>query len=198
MSQLQCVNIAKKFNQEVVFKDFNYTFEHPNKYAILGENSSGKSTLIKIIGGLLMPSKGVVNHSFQTEISDSISYTSPDLELLEDYTVQEVFDFHYQFKKAKFHISEQLHIASLQKYRKKKYGQLSSGLKNKVKVSLALFSDTPILLLDEPCTNFDEKNVDWYQQMILRFCQKQLIIVGSNQLSEYNFCNHLINLKQFK
>ena len=58
MLRITCIDIAKRYLQEVLFKDFNYTFEGNAHYVILGANSSGKSTLLKIIGGALSPTKG--------------------------------------------------------------------------------------------------------------------------------------------
>jgi len=61
MAIISCVDIAKRFNNEVLFKDFNYSFEAGKQYVLLGPNSSGKSTLLKIISGVLAPTKGQVN-----------------------------------------------------------------------------------------------------------------------------------------
>jgi ABC-type multidrug transport system ATPase subunit len=120
------------------------------------------------------------------------------MDLLHDYSVQELFDFHFQFKKHKITINEQLTASKLSEFKDKKYYTLSSGLMNKVKLSLAIFSDSPVLLLDEPCTNFDHENIKWYANMIKEYCDNQLIIVASNNANEYNFCNEHINIQNFK
>ena len=72
------------------------------------------------------------------------------------------------------------------------------GLNFALKLSLAIFSDSPVLLLDEPCTNFDHENIKWYANMIKEYCDNQLIIVASNNANEYNFCNEHINIQNFK
>ena len=198
MTQIQCNKITKRYNQELLFRDFSYSFESPNSYAILGHNSIGKSTLLKIIGGVMDGTSGIVEYHPMIRPENAISYTSPALDLLSDFTVQELFDFHYQFKKPKIDIVDQLTFASFQKHLDKTFQNLSSGLINKVKLTLALFSDTPFLLLDEPCSNFDEENCQWYLNMIDRFCKNQLIIVASNSPIEYSFCSNHINLQNFK
>jgi len=197
MFSIECEGIRKRYLKEVLFKDFNFTFEQGNSYAILGYNSSGKSTLLKIVAGILTPTKGSIQFS-EGEPHTEISFCSPELYLLEDYTVKELIDFHYQFRQPKISIKEQIKEAALQPFLNKKYSTLSSGLKNKVKLALALFSDTPALLLDEPCTNFDDSNTKWYQEMIKKYCLNQLLIVASNQTSEYNFCKEEIHLQDFK
>ncbi len=198
MLRISCSDIAKKYVKEVLFKDFNYTFEQNGKYAILGSNSSGKSTLLKIIGKAISPNKGEIVYSLSQGTESLVSFCSPEMHLLDDFTVREMFELHFNFKKAKLTKEEQWEISGLKSFLDKKYIELSSGLKNKVKLTLALFSDTPALLLDEPCTNFDEVNLKWYNEMIDNYCSSQLIIVASNQEIEYHFCKNHINLRQFK
>ncbi|MDG1724560.1 MAG: ATP-binding cassette domain-containing protein [Bacteroidia bacterium] len=198
MTQIDCIKISKRFNREILFQEFTFNFKNNNRYAILGENSSGKSTLLKIIGGVLSPTKGEINYSSDIIQSNQISYSSPEMDLLNDYSIQELFDFHFQFKKPKISIKEQLITSKLINHKDKKYSSLSSGITNKVKLSLAIFTSSPVLLLDEPCTNFDHENNKWYTQMIDKYCKNQLIIVASNNSYEYSFCNEQINIQHFK
>lgn len=198
MTQIDCIGISKRFNRDILFRDFTYKFKNTNKYAIIGENSSGKSTLLKIIGGVLSATKGEINYSSDINQSNQISYSSPEMDLLNDYSIQELFDFHFQFKKPKISIKEQLITSKLMDYKDKKYSTLSSGIANKVKLSLAIFTNSPVLLLDEPCTNFDDENNKWFTQMIDKYCNNQLIIVASNNSYEYSFCNEQINIQHFK
>ena len=106
MTQIDCIGISKRFNGDILFRDFTYKFKNTNKYAIIGENSSGKSTLLKIIGGVLSATKGEINYSSDINQSNQISYSSPEMNLLNEYSIQELFDFHFQFKKPKISIKE--------------------------------------------------------------------------------------------
>ena len=198
MFTIECNDIAKRFNKEVLFKNFNYTFSGNTKYALLGYNSSGKSTMLKIIGGVLTPTKGNVKYSPSGTSESLFSFCSPEMHLLDDYTVRELFEFHFNFRKPKINIEEQWNQSTLTDFLDKKYSELSSGLKNKVKLALALFTDAPALLLDEPCSNFDKKNALWYNQMIEQYWKEGLVIVASNQDIEYNFCQERVNLQDFK
>jgi len=198
MLSITCTDIAKRYVKEVLFKDFTYTFEDTKKYVLLGANSTGKSTLLKIIGGAIAPSKGEVNYSLPTEKNELFSFSSPEMHLLDDFTVKELFELHFQFKTPKISLKEQWEESNLTNFLNKRYSELSSGLKNKVKLALAIFTKAPVLLLDEPCTNFDDNNTKWYQNMIATFCSHQLIIVASNQSSEYTFCTEQLNLNQYK
>jgi len=198
MLTITCTDVAKRFMREKLFKEFSYTFSQHGKYAILGPNSSGKSTLLKIVGGAIAPTKGTVKYTPHSDQHKLFNFCSPELHLLDNYTVREIFDFHFQFNKKKIPLENQWKTADLKSFLEKKYNELSSGLQNKIKLSLALYSDTPGLLLDEPCTNFDEQNTAWYNQTIEKYCKNQLVIVASNQLSEYKFCTEHIHLQHYK
>lgn len=198
MLSITCTDIAKKYVKEVLFKDLSYTFTEANKYVLLGANSTGKSTLLKIIGGAIAPTKGEVNYSLPKEKDELFSFSSPEMHLLDDFTVRELFELHFQFKTPKISLNEQWDESYLKAFLNKRYSELSSGLKNKVKLALAIFTEAPALLLDEPCTNFDDTNIKWYQAMIAKYCSHQLVIVASNQESEYTFCTEKLNLNQYK
>jgi ABC-type multidrug transport system ATPase subunit len=67
-------------------------------------------------------------------------------------------------------------------------------MNQRVKLALAFFSDTPVLMLDEPCTNFDTKGIDWYHQLVEKHTKERLVLVASNQQNEYSFCKEVIEL----
>ena len=198
MLSITCTDIAKRYIKEILFKDFNYTFDGNKKYVLLGENSSGKSTLVKILGGAIAPTKGKVSYSEPTNNNELFSFCSPEMHLLDDFTVKELFQLHFQFKTKKITLEEQWKRSELYPFLDKKFVELSSGLKNKVKLSLALYTAAPALLLDEPCTNFDANNATWYTETIQELCQDQLIIVASNQGIEHAYCTEKIYLHNYK
>jgi ABC-type multidrug transport system ATPase subunit len=71
-------------------------------------------------------------------------------------------------------------------------------MKQRVKLAQAIFSDVPLVLLDEPCTNFDEAGYNLYNQLIYDYCQKRLIIVSSNDRAEYEHCERKVNITDWK
>ncbi|HLR37710.1 MAG TPA: ATP-binding cassette domain-containing protein, partial [Chitinophagaceae bacterium] len=97
-------NIGKRYNYEWIFRNLSTTLESGNRYAILGPNGAGKSTLLKILSGSLSPSEGKAVFS-QDGVEINIDYiyqyvsiVAPYLELIEEYTLKELFHFHHQFK----------------------------------------------------------------------------------------------------
>ena len=120
------------------------------------------------------------------------------MELLSDYTVSELFDFHFQFQKPKITIEDQLNISGLGNFKHKKYNNLSSGIMNKVKLTLALFTDTPALLLDEPCSNLDARGIEWYKNLANKYSENRLVIVCSNNIEdEFSFCKKSLDMDNF-
>ncbi|MEP6466531.1 MAG: ATP-binding cassette domain-containing protein, partial [Parafilimonas sp.] len=74
----------------------------------------------------------------------------------------------------------------------------SSGMKQRLKLAQAIFSDVPFVLLDEPCTNLDAAGFDLYYKWVETYCQNRLLIVSSNDKNEYNFCDEVINIQHYK
>jgi ABC-type multidrug transport system ATPase subunit len=193
---------GKKFNRNWVFKEFSHTFTSGNAYAILGPNGSGKSTLLQCIAGYMAISKGkIVFTNSGTIVEEDQKYkhltlSSPFLELIEEFTLRETVDFHFRMKKPLNGITpkEIIDITGLQASADKQLKFFSSGMKQRVKIALAVFSDVPVLMLDEPCTNFDTKAVDWYLNLIETHTKNRLVLVASNQPNEYGFCTEVINV----
>jgi ABC-type multidrug transport system ATPase subunit len=198
-------DIGRRFNQEWIFKGINYQFNSGGKYAILGPNGSGKSTLLSVVLGNLSPSQGAITYNNQKNIPveriyEYISFAAPYLDLIEEFTLQETIDFHFKFKALQKGFDEEmvLELLGLKKSQDKALKHFSSGMKQRTKLVLACCTDTPILLLDEPTSNLDKQGVIWYHELIARFTTDRLVIVGSNQEAEYSFCNHFVQITDYK
>ena len=71
-------------------------------------------------------------------------------------------------------------------------------MKQRIKLAQAIFSDTPVVLLDEPCTNLDQEGIILYRQLIADYCSRRLIIISSNDTQEYDFCEKMIDIQAYK
>ena len=193
-------NIGKKYNKEWIFRNLSLTLNSNQSIAIIGANGAGKSTFLQLLAGVTPPSEGKISHRNDKFIlpSDSyynhISYAAPYLELIEEMTIRELATFHKNFKPFSENSSTEEFIKkiALEHAADKEIRQLSSGMKQRVKLGLALFSDTPILMLDEPTTNLDNKGIDWYLKEINEQLNKRIIIISSNQKHEYDFCEETL------
>jgi ABC-type multidrug transport system ATPase subunit len=200
--QIFAENLGKRFNKEWIFRALNLDFQVNHAYAITGPNGSGKSTLLQVLSGMMPLSEGSITYSEQKknissdEIYKYLSVASPYMELIEEFTLAEHLEFHSKFKKLKNGISEQdlIRILQLQSSKDKEIRYFSSGMKMRLKLGLAFYSDTPILLLDEPTSNLDTKGIEWYQNEIKNNLKDRLVIICSNQKAEYECCDKTIDL----
>lgn len=188
--------VSKKFLGHWIIRQFHYTFQAPEKYALLGPNGSGKSTLLRIIAGMLAPTQGKVHVQLgdltlpQASVYRHLSFCAPAFELVEEFTLIEFLHFHFQFKQALpgIAVDEIPAMIGLDGHQHKQIGSFSSGMKQRVKLAQAFFTDTPLLLLDEPCTNLDAPGLAQYEDWMSRFTQGRLVIVASNDEREYAAC----------
>lgn len=197
---------GKRFNREWIFRHFNYTFETGQAYAITGPNGSGKSTLLQVLSGGMMINEGncqwtgVNEKVIDTEkVYSHIAICAPYLEVVEEMTLREFLNFHHGFKPFLPDITTDYIITKigLAKAVDKQIRYYSSGMKQRVKLAQCIFSDTPVVLLDEPCTNLDDIGIELYHTLVDAYCKNRLVVVSSNDEVEYRFCKHKINIKDF-
>jgi ABC-type multidrug transport system ATPase subunit len=204
--QIQLEQIGKKYNREWIFRGLSFTFSPEKKYAITGPNGSGKSTLLQTIAGSTALSEGTVNWlSNNTVIAPENHYQhlgicTPSLSLIEEMTALEFLAFHESFKSfiPGNTPSTILETIGLSAAANKQIRYYSSGMKQRLKLAQAIFSDVPVLFLDEPCTNLDESGFALYKSLIKDYAPHKLIIVSSNDQAEYDFCEEVIDIKKYK
>jgi ABC-type multidrug transport system ATPase subunit len=202
--QITLNNAGKRYQFEWIFRNLSYTFESGNAYAILGPNGSGKSTLLQCLSTYKILNEGSVQYFRQEKPvafePAMIALAAPYLELIEEYTVRELFQFQAAFKPytAKLTYTDFINITALEKQQYKTIKQYSSGMKQRVKLALAVLSDAPVLLLDEPTTNLDASGVKWYEELMKNYTAQRIVIVGSNDEREYNYCTHRIEISDYK
>lgn len=220
MMRITLFDAGKRFNRDWIFRHLSFKFSPGNSYAITGPNGSGKSTLLQLLSGSMEISEGEVrwelNDKVESQNANSsdrstaeidkekvyqyIAIAAPYLEVVEEMTAIEFLDFHRQFKNLLPGLStaEIISIVDLDKAAHKQIRYYSSGMKQRIKLAQAIFSDVPLLLLDEPCTNLDENGYRLYHQLIEKYCVRKTIIVSSNDVNEYSFCKERISITDFK
>ncbi|SOE19594.1 ABC transporter [Spirosomataceae bacterium TFI 002] len=204
--RIELENIAKKFKNEWIFRNLSYTFHTSKSYAILGSNGSGKSTLISIISGINPASKGELKYVVDEktldpdDIHSHISFAAPYMELIEELTLLESLRFHAKFRPFVSGMDEEafLERVFLTAHKDKFINQFSSGMKQRLKLAFALFFQSDCVLLDEPTTNLDDQGVVWYLENVQAFSKERILIISSNNKTEYNFCEEQIDITNFK
>ena len=200
--------VGKRYHLDWIFRNIDFEFRSGEPCVIVGPNGSGKSTLLQIVSGLVIPNEGAIVYEMDDKIIPvehifrHFSIATPYLELIEDFTLAEIIEFHFKFKKflgSNAVVEEVIDIIDLHKSKNKHLKYYSSGMKQRVKLALAILSDTPILLLDEPTSNLDKKGMEWYRGLIEKYAMNRLVIVCSNNQSvEFDFCQQKIDIADFK
>ena len=190
---------GKRFNRDWIFRHLNYQFEAGQSYAITGPNGSGKSTLLQALSGSMYINEGITkwiigNKEISNEqVYNHVSICAPYLEVVEEMT-------HQDFKPLLPGVTTDsiISLLGLEKAENKQIRFYSSGMKQRVKLAQCIFSDTAIVLLDEPCTNLDGVGIELYHSLITAYCKNRLVVVSSNDEVEYKFCSKRINISDFK
>ncbi|MFM2360580.1 MAG: hypothetical protein RLY16_2573 [Bacteroidota bacterium] len=202
--QIKLTNTGKRFNREWIFRKLSFSFQGPGHYAITGSNGSGKSTLLQVVAGATTFNEGQIEFEWEGKIIAQdktfqyISIAAPYLELIEEMTATELLEFHRGLKKMTKDIPDALAQVQLQKAAHKQIRYFSSGMKQRLKLAQAFFSETPVLLLDEPSTNLDADGIALYQHLIENYTQNRLVIISSNDPNEYKSCTEKIAIEQYK
>ncbi|WP_310442570.1 ATP-binding cassette domain-containing protein [Sphingobacterium sp. BIGb0116] len=200
-------DIGRRYNNEWIFRHINYTFESGKSYAILGHNGSGKSTFLKVLSSSLTPSAGELIYTYGEEvlsvdqIYQQLSLAAPYVELIEEFTLNELIDFHFKFKNylPSFDKETVVSLLGLEHALDREIRFFSSGMRQRVKLALACCSASSLVLLDEPTSNLDSAGEEWYMNLIDRAKLKsRILVVCSNQKKEYEFCDETISILDFK
>lgn len=199
-------NLGKRYNRDWIFRNLSFQFDISKHYAITGPNGSGKSTLLQIIGGSSIHNEGEIFYQASDKniepekIFKKISFAAPYLEVIEEMTLVEFFTFHQKMKGwiSSINTREIIFALGLEKSSHKQIRYFSSGMKQRVKLAQAIFSDVPAVLLDEPLTNLDIEGTLLYHSLIKNYCNNRLVIVSSNDKNEYSFCEEKIDMLNYK
>lgn len=202
---VEAKELGKRYNQEWIFKNFNFTFHQGKTYAITGPNGSGKSTLLQVLWGQLPMTKGAIDYSIHSvnipveEIYKEVTIAAPYLDLIEEYTLNELICFHFSLRKLRDGLSEPdiLDLLELTHAKDKEIGNFSSGMRQRVKLGLALFTQSSLVFLDEPFTNLDRTAIDWYEKQ-LALLSNVIVFIASNDPEEYPHATDIIRISDFK
>lgn len=200
-------NIGKRYQREWIFRKVSLSLVQNDRIAILGSNGSGKSTLLQIFSGYLTPSEGKIiwkQNDQMIGVQDvykQVALATPYMTLYEDFTLRENIQFFSSFKSFKNNLNllEVADKMGLLAQIDKPLKFYSSGMKQRVKLGLAIMSDTKVLLLDEPSSHLDANAILWYQKLVEEFSLDRIICVASNkEETETLFCNKQLEVADFK
>lgn len=206
---IEIKGLEKKFNKNTIaLQDINLSIGN-GIFGLLGKNGSGKTTLMRIITTLLEPTKGNINIlglEYNTKnyekIKKNIGYLPQEFGFYKDFTVLEIMNYisilanidtslrHKKIKKI-------LENVGMYNDRKKKYKQLSGGMKRRVGLAQAMLNDPKILIVDEPTAGVDPEERIKIRNLLNEYSQNNTVLFSTHIVEDIeSTCNKLAILNE--
>jgi len=199
ISKLTADGLAMRYGRRVLFRDLSFEVAPGAPLAITGRNGSGKSTILKILAGVLEPVNGTVRLVHEgEEVKDEklphcVGFVAPYLHLYAPFSARENLAFLAQARRIldrKRRIDEVLHRVGLQERADDHLFTYSTGMRQRLRIAAALLHDPPLLLLDEPSATLDELGRELAKSII--GMEDKIIVVATNDPDEAELCvDHL-------
>lgn len=207
--RLRAEHIGKRYGKRVLFRKLSFELTGGESLAIRGANGSGKSTLIQILAGVLSPTRGQAqlflavgapvdpeHHPFQ------MGLVAPYLNMYEGFSPRENLQFIARARRladAPSRIQAALEQATIAYRADEPVKTFSSGMKQRVRFAVALLTQPPVLLLDEPTSNLDEAG----KAMVFHVMETQLerggiLIVATNDQHEGRRCQRSLTIEDYR
>jgi heme exporter protein A len=203
MISITAEKLSMRFGLRGVFKDISFELNNPSSMTVTGPNGSGKSTLLKIIAGLLIPTSGEVRIKSDSdelmgeEQKKTMAVVSPEMNFYDELTGAENMEF---FMKASgYLVSSEDIIESLGKVGLEGRGDdylkgYSSGMRMRLKYSLAILKQPEILIVDEPSTNLDISGKNIVYDLMKEHQKTGILIFATNEDDEISIAKERIDL----
>ena len=186
---LKTNNLCKDFKKQKVVNNVSITVRENSIYGLLGPNGAGKSTTLKMITGMLRPTNGKVlfnGHDWTRKDLEQIGALIETPPLYDNLSAAENLEVRAKLLGVpKARIDEVLEIVDLQNTGRKKAGQFSMGMKQRLGIAIALLNNPKLLILDEPTNGLDPIGIQELRSLIRSFPSQGItVILSSHILSE--------------
>ncbi len=186
---LETKGICKRFGRQVVLNQVSLMVPKGCVYGLLGPNGAGKSTLMKMFSGMMRPDEGEIFFRGKPWSRKDLNRTGALIEqppLYDNLTARENLEVRtLLLGLPKKRIDEVLEIVDLKNTGKKRAGQFSMGMKQRLGIAAALLNKPSLLILDEPANGLDPFGIQELRNMIRDFSDEGItVIVSSHILSE--------------
>jgi len=185
-------NLGKRHGRSWIWRGVECNLEAGGTLALLGSNGSGKSSLLRILCGFDAASEGQLDWTLgsftptRDMLPRHIAYCAPDQALIQDFTVEEHMAFHRacRIPSGTFTLEDLLDIAMLKEKANRRVSALSSGMRQRLALTLAFTTPSDALFLDEPTSHLDDQGKEWYRNLIAAHRGGRTLVVASNHDAE--------------
>jgi heme exporter protein A len=204
MIEVKLDGVGRDFGERRVLNDLSRSFRPGDRVVVRGPNGTGKSTLLKILAGLLEPTRGKVVLTEDGEDRDDgfrrsvTGYLAPDLALYDEFSALENLDFFGRTRGIGRDEARDLALLERVGLKGREHDPLkalSTGLRQRSKLAYTLQANPRILLLDEPSSNLDEKGRKLMESIVMEAADRDtIVIVASNDPAEFAWGKEILDL----
>lgn len=203
VDSIQLKNLGRRFKRQWLFRNVETTFFKGDRVAVLGGNGSGKSSLTSIVSGFLSASEGEVHwhqdngQKLSPELWwKEMGWCAPALELPMSLTITEVVILYDQMRGFTdgVGVPDVLSALELDLHLHKPLFQLSSGMRQRVKLMIAFALKSNVLILDEPTAHLDAKSIAWYKNQLSKVKHPLVFIASNHDEDEIGICNVILEI----
>ena len=210
METIRTVGLTRAFDGKTAVDNLNLSVQQGEVYGLVGPDGAGKTTIMRLLAGVMKPTAGDAWVNGNNTIGDSrelkkqISYMPQRFGLYSDLTVQENIDFYADLYNVPKKIREQkitelLAFSNMEPFRDRQAGKLSGGMKQKLALACALVHTPKVLLLDEPTNGVDPLSRRDFWKILYKLLEEGVtIFVSTAYLDEAERCTRVGLLHQGK
>ena len=187
---LKTTNLCKSFSRQTVVNNISLNIEKNSVYGLLGPNGAGKSTTLKMITGILKPTSGSIEFDGHTWKRSDLNHIGALIEMPPLYENLTAFE-NLKVRSTLLgltdkRIEEVLQIVRLTETGKKRAGQFSLGMKQRLGIAIALLNSPKLLILDEPTNGLDPQGIKELRDILKELAHKEgtCVVVSSHLMSE--------------
>ena len=202
--EIHLESMSKRFATHWLFRDISLRISEGSKLGISGPNGSGKSTLLKLLMGAMPISSGKISYAQSGQpvkpetAYRHMAFAAPYTQLIEEYSLEEIYRFHGKFKAflpgaGKF--EDFCHLLEYPFRQSVHVRNYSSGMKQRIKLALAVCSASELLILDEPGSNLDGEGKAWFQALLQKYLGERTTLIASNEEVDYHQCQTVLDVR---
>ncbi len=201
---IQTLDLTKKYKPKATALNHVSLSIDTGIFGLLGKNGSGKTTLMRILTTLLTPTDGKVSilgmeatKTNQEEIKRNIGYLPQEFGFYKDFTVYEIMQYMCLLRGTeksaqKTMIQDALEKVNLTSHSKKKYKQLSGGMKRRAGLAQAIMHSPPILIVDEPTAGVDPEERINIRKLLSNYAENHAVLFSTHIVEDIEYtCNQL-------
>jgi heme exporter protein A len=184
---LQVDSLGKRYGHRWTFRGISFNLNQGDSLIIRGANGAGKSTVLKCIAGLATHSEGTIERA--GDYRCSLGFAALDMQLYSQLTVEEHLTFASRIRGCLARVEELTSQVGLADRRRQLASELSTGMKARLKIALAIQPQPEVLLLDEPGAGLDEHGRALLDELVAEQIQRGCVLIATNDPQERRLGN---------